>query len=52
MPSLAVSVSRLTSHPFLIKSKKMQKDTLNNIHVSSEEVLVTPDELNLELPVM
>ncbi|MFT6085648.1 MAG: 3-deoxy-7-phosphoheptulonate synthase [Glaciecola sp.] len=51
MPSLAVSVSRLTSHPFLIKSKKMQKDTLNNIHVSSEEVLVTPDELSIELPV-
>jgi len=29
----------------------MQKDTVNNIHVSSEEVLVTPDELSKELPV-
>mmetsp|Transcript_12371 Transcript_12371/g.39218 ORF Transcript_12371/g.39218 Transcript_12371/m.39218 type:complete len:363 (-) Transcript_12371:255-1343(-) len=29
----------------------MQKDTVNNIHVSSEEVLVTPDELSSELPV-
>lgn len=29
----------------------MQKDTINNIHVSSEEVLVTPDELSKELPV-
>jgi 3-deoxy-7-phosphoheptulonate synthase len=29
----------------------MQKDTVNNIHVSSEEVLVTPDELSHELPV-
>ena len=47
MPSLAVSVSCLTPHRFLIKSKKMQKDTLNNIHVSSEEVLVTPDELSI-----
>jgi 3-deoxy-7-phosphoheptulonate synthase len=29
----------------------MQKDTVNNIHVSSEEVLITPDELSNELPV-
>jgi 3-deoxy-7-phosphoheptulonate synthase len=29
----------------------MQRDPINNIHVSSEQVLVTPDELALELPV-
>lgn len=29
----------------------MQKDTVNNVHVSSEEVLVTPDQLSAELPV-
>ena len=29
----------------------MQKDTVNNIHVSSEEALVTPDELIYEIHV-
>jgi 3-deoxy-7-phosphoheptulonate synthase len=29
----------------------MQKDTVNNIHISSEEVMVTPSELSAELPV-
>ena len=29
----------------------MQKDTVNNIHVSSEQVLVTPEALAQELPV-
>lgn len=29
----------------------MQRDPINNIHVSSEQVLVTPDELAKELPV-
>jgi 3-deoxy-7-phosphoheptulonate synthase len=29
----------------------MLKDTLNNVHVSNEKVLVTPDELRQELPI-
>lgn len=29
----------------------MLKDTLNNVHVSNEQVLVTPDELRQELPI-
>jgi len=29
----------------------MQKDTINNIHVTSEEILVTPEQLGAELPV-
>lgn len=29
----------------------MQKDSVNNLHVSSEEVLVTPEQLAKELPV-
>ena len=28
----------------------MQQDTINNVHISSEKVLVTPQELKLELP--
>ncbi|AWL12350.1 3-deoxy-7-phosphoheptulonate synthase [Saliniradius amylolyticus] len=29
----------------------MQKDTVSNVHVSSEQVLVTPDELAREMPI-
>lgn len=28
----------------------MQQDTINNVHISSETVLVTPQELKFELP--
>lgn len=28
----------------------MQQDTINNVHISSEKVLVTPQELKVELP--
>lgn len=28
----------------------MQQDTINNVHISSEKVLVTPEELKLEIP--
>ncbi|MBL4912165.1 3-deoxy-7-phosphoheptulonate synthase [Shewanella schlegeliana] len=28
----------------------MQQDTINNVHISSEQVLVTPEELKRELP--
>lgn len=28
----------------------MQQDTINNVHISSEKILVTPQELKLELP--
>ncbi|AWB64982.1 3-deoxy-7-phosphoheptulonate synthase [Saccharobesus litoralis] len=29
----------------------MLKDTLNNVHVNAEEVIITPDELKKELPI-
>lgn len=28
----------------------MQQDTINNVHISSEKVLVTPSELKQQLP--
>ncbi|HBH14310.1 MAG TPA: 3-deoxy-7-phosphoheptulonate synthase, partial [Leclercia adecarboxylata] len=28
----------------------MQKDALNNVHISDEHVLITPDQLKAEFP--
>ena len=28
----------------------MQKDALNNVHITDEQVLITPDQLNAEIP--
>ena len=29
----------------------MEKDTLNNVHICSEQVLMTPSELKVKLPI-
>ncbi|MDU4266724.1 MAG: hypothetical protein E7I34_09065, partial [Enterobacter hormaechei] len=28
----------------------MQKDALNNVHITDEQVLITPDQLKAEFP--
>lgn len=36
---------------FKVKRAPMIKDTVNNVHVSTEDVLITPEALSAELPV-
>ena len=30
----------------------MQKDALNNVHITDEQVLITPDQLKAEFPLI